>query len=147
MSALPIGINQVEIQRGLTTSGTAIFLPFRACEVFQPSGVYYGLNATTNRMILADRKSLKCPNGIVLGTPGSGKSFSCKREATDVYLHTNDDLIFLDPEHEYSSLVEQLGGQIIRLAPDSTDYINPMDIDLATDTGESPLLMKNNLLL
>lgn len=147
MSALPIGINQVEIQRGLTTSGTAIFLPFRACEVFQPSGVYYGLNATTNRMILADRKSLKCPNGIVLGTPGSGKSFSCKREATDVYLHTNDDLIFLDPEHEYSSLVEQLGGQIIRLAPDSTDYINPMDIDLATDTGESPLLMKADFIM
>ena len=147
MSALPIGINQVEIQRGLTTSGTAIFLPFRACEVFQPSGVYYGLNATTNRMILADRKNLKCPNGIVLGTPGSGKSFSCKREATDVYLHTNDDLIFLDPEHEYSSLVEQLGGQIIRLAPGSTDYINPMDIDLATDTGESPLLMKADFIM
>ena len=147
MSALPIGINQVEIQRGLTTSGTAIFLPFRACEVFQSSGVYYGLNATTNRMILADRKNLKCPNGIVLGTPGSGKSFSCKREATDVYLHTNDDLIFLDPEHEYSSLVEQLGGQIIRLAPDSTDYINPMDIDLATDTGESPLLMKADFIM
>ena len=77
VSALPIGINQVEIQRGLTTSGTAIFLPFRACEVFQPKGVYYGLNATTNRMILADRKTLKCPNGVVLGTPGSGKSFSC----------------------------------------------------------------------
>ncbi len=87
VSALPIGINQVEIQRGLTTSGTAIFLPFRACEVFQPKGVYYGLNATTNRMILADRKTLKCPNGVVLGTPGSGKSFSCKREAADVYLH------------------------------------------------------------
>lgn len=94
VSALPIGINQVEIQRGLTTSGTAIFLPFRACEVFQPKGVYYGLNATTNRMILADRKTLKCPNGVVLGTPGSGKSFSCKREAADVYLHTTDDILF-----------------------------------------------------
>ena len=147
MSALPIGINQVEIQRGLTTSGTAIFLPFRACEVFQPGGVYYGLNATTNRMILADRKTLKCPNGIVLGTPGSGKSFSCKREATDVYLHTADDLIFLDPEHEYSSLAEQLDGQIIRLAPDSDDYINPLDVDLATDTGENPLLMKADFIM
>ena len=147
LSALPIGINQVEIQRGLTTSGTAIFLPFRACEVFQKGGVYYGLNATTGRMILADRKKLKCPNGVVLGTPGSGKSFSCKREAADVYLHTSDDLLFLDPEHEYLSLCRQLSGQIIRLAPDSGDYINPLDVDLSVDTGENPLLMKADFIM
>ena len=147
LSALPIGINQVEIQRGLTTSGTAIFLPFRACEVFQRGGVYYGLNATTGRMILADRKRLKCPNGVVLGTPGSGKSFSCKREAADVYLHTSDDLLFLDPEHEYLSLCRQLSGQIIRLAPDSGDYINPLDVDLSVDTGENPLLMKADFIM
>ena len=147
LSALPIGINQVEIQRGLTTSGTAIFLPFRACEVFQKGGVYYGLNATTGRMILADRKRLKCPNGVVLGTPGSGKSFSCKREAADVYLHTSDDLLFLDPEHEYLSLCRQLSGQIIRLAPDSGDYINPLDVDLSVDTGENPLLMKADFIM
>lgn len=66
-------------------------------------------------MILADRKTLKCPNGVVLGTPGSGKSFSCKREAADVYLHTTDDLLFLDPENEYTSLCQQLSGQVIRL--------------------------------
>lgn len=147
LSALPIGINQVEIQRGLTTSGTAIFLPFRACEVFQKGGVYYGLNATTGRMILADRKKLKCPNGVVLGTPGSGKSFSCKREAADVYLHTDDDLLFLDPEHEYLSLCQQLSGQIIRLAPDSGDYINPLDVDLTVDTRENPLLMKADFIM
>jgi hypothetical protein len=147
LSALPIGINQVEIQRGLTTSGTAIFLPFRACEVFQKGGVYYGLNATTGRMILADRKKLKCPNGVVLGTPGSGKSFSCKREAADVYLHTSDDLLFLDPEHEYLSLCRQLSGQIVRLAPDSDDYINPLDVDLSVDIGENPLLMKADFIM
>lgn len=147
LSALPIGINQVEIQRGLTTSGTAIFLPFRACEVFQKGGVYYGLNATTGRMILADRKRLKCPNGVVLGTPGSGKSFSCKREAADVYLHTSDDLLFLDPEHEYLSLCRQLSGQIVRLAPDSDDYINPLDVDLSVDIGENPLLMKADFIM
>ena len=75
---------------------------YKRQEVFQPKGVYYGLNATTNRMILADRKTLKGPNGVVLGTPGSGKSFSCKREAADVYLHTTDDILFLDPENEYA---------------------------------------------
>ena len=63
LSALPLGVNQVEIQRGLTTSGTAIFLPFRSCEVFQPGGLYYGVNAQTKHLILADRKTLKCPNG------------------------------------------------------------------------------------
>lgn len=110
-------------------------------------GVYYGLNATTNRMILADRKTLKCPNGVVLGTPGSGKSFSCKREAADVYLHTTDDLLFLDPENEYTSLCQQLSGQVIRLAPDSHDYINPLDVDLTTNTGENPLLMKADFIM
>lgn len=147
MSVLPLGINQVEIQRGLTTSGTAIFLPFRACEVFQPQGVYYGLNALSKNMIMADRKQLKNPNGVVLGTSGSGKSFSCKREATDVYIHTDDDLLFLDPEHEYISLCQQLGGQIIQLSPDSGDYINPLDIDLETNAGENPLLIKADFIM
>ena len=98
-------------------------------------------------MILADRKTLKCPNGVVLGTPGSGKSFSCKREAADVYLHTTDDLLFLDPENEYTSLCQQLSGQVIRLAPDSHDYINPLDVDLTTNTGENPLLMKADFIM
>ena len=74
-------------------------------------------------MILADRKTLKCPNGVVLGTPGSGKSFSCKREAADVYLHTTDDILFLDPENEYTSLCQQLSGQVIRLAPVSYTHL------------------------
>lgn len=147
VSALPLGVNQVEIQRGLTTSGTAIFLPFRSCEVFQPGGLYYGVNTQTKHIILADRKTLKCPNGIVLGTPGSGKSFFAKREMANAFFATNDHILILEPENEYTALTEQLHGQTIYLAPDSHSYLNPMDLDLSTDVGESPMLMQADFLL
>ena len=147
MSALPLGVNLVEIQRGMTTSGTAIFLPFRTCEVYQPGGLYYGVNALTNQIIIADRKTLKCPNGIVLGTPGSGKSFFAKREIVHTFFTTDDDQLMLDSENEYTALTEALGGQVIYLAPDSKYYLNPMDLDLSTDVGESPMLMQADFIM
>ncbi|EKC44799.1 TraE protein, partial [human gut metagenome] len=94
MSSLPIGVNQVEIERGLTTSSTAVFVPFTTQELFQGGeALYYGLNALSNNMIMVDRKQLKNPNGLILGTPGSGKSFSAKREMTNAFLITEDDII------------------------------------------------------
>ncbi len=89
---------------------------------------YCGLNALSNNLIMVDRKLLKNPNGLILGTPGSGKSFSAKREIANVFLVTDDDIIICDPEAEYGALVEHLQGQIIRISPTSTDYINPMDL-------------------
>ena len=101
VSALPLGINQVKIERGLTTSSVAVFVPFISQELFQGGeALYYGLNATSGNMILADRKQLKTPNGLILGTPGSGKSFSAKREILNVFLVTKDDIIICDPEAE-----------------------------------------------
>ena len=133
MSSLPIGINQVEIERGLTTSRTAVFVPFTTQELFQGGeALYYGLNALSNNMIMVDRKQLKNPNGLILGTPGSGKSFSAKREMTNAFLITEDDIIVCDPEAEYFPLVQKLGGQVIRISPVSTDYINPLDITRTT---------------
>jgi hypothetical protein len=128
MSSLVLGTNQVEIKRGLTTSSVAIFIPFTTCELNQKGeAMYYGLNALSNNLIMANRKRLKNPNGLFLGTPGSGKSFAAKREIVNVFLLTNDDIIISDPEAEYFPLVDALGGQVVKISPTSTQYINPMD--------------------
>ncbi|MEI3059209.1 MAG: conjugal transfer protein TraE [Oscillospiraceae bacterium] len=149
MSCLPLGLNQVEIQRGLTTSSTAIFVPFTTQELFQtgPEALYYGINALSNNLIMVDRKLLKNPNGLILGTPGSGKSFSAKREISNAFLVTQDDIIICDPEAEYAPLVERLHGQVIRISPTSRDYINPMDLNLDYSDDESPLSLKSNFIL
>lgn len=149
MSSLPLGLNQIKIQRSLTTSATAIFVPFTTQELFQSRGepLYYGLNALSNNLIMVDRKRLKNPNGLILGTPGSGKSFSAKREITNIFLITSDDIIICDPEAEYYPLVDRLGGQVIKISPTSGDYINPMDINLNYSDDESPLSLKSDFIL
>jgi type IV secretory pathway VirB4 component len=149
MSSLPLARNEIEIQRGLTTSSTAIFVPFTTQELFQSGkeALYYGLNALSNNLIMVDRKMLKNPNGLILGTPGSGKSFSAKREITNAFLVTDDDIIICDPEAEYSPLVERLKGQVIKISPTSTQYINPMDINANYSEEDSPIALKADFIL
>jgi hypothetical protein len=149
MSCLPLGYNQIEIQRGLTTSSVAIFVPFTTQELFQTGkeALYCGINALSNNLIMVDRKLLKNPNGLILGTPGSGKSFSAKREIANVFLVTDDDIIICDPESEYGPLVEHLAGQVIHISPTSTDFINPMDLNLDYSDDESPLSLKSDFIL
>lgn len=148
MSCIPLGLNRIEIQRGLTTSATAIFIPFTTQELFQEGeALYYGLNALSNNVIMVDRKRLKNPNGLILGTPGSGKSFSAKREITNCFLITEDDIIICDPEAEYYPLVEALHGQVVRISPVSTQYINPMDLNLNYSEEDNPLSLKSDFIL
>ena len=150
MSSLPLGLNQVNIKRSLTTSSTAIFVPFTTQELFQGGeALYYGLNALSGNMIMADRKQLKNPNGLILGTPGSGKSFSAKREITNVFLVASkkDTIIICDPEAEYAPLVNRLGGQVVKISPTSKDYVNPMDLNLNYSEDESPLALKSDFIL
>ncbi len=291
MSALPLGMNYIPIQRGLTTSSTAIFVPFTTGELFQSGeALYYGRNALSGNMIMADRKRLKNPNGLILGTPGclcgdmrvqladgsaasftelmesgaeeiavktydeetgqivdatafdvriskktdelkqifledgcvlqctgshlvmdnkgdfvqasdiyegqrlsgghiavrvsflklpekinvydmtvpkyfnfilenglivhnSGKSFSAKREITNTFLITTDDILICDPEAEYAPLVERLKGQVIRLSPTGRgadgkpQYVNPMDINLNYSDEENPIALKSDFIL
>ncbi len=148
MSSVPLGENLIPIQRGLTTSSTAIFIPFITQELFQRgAALYYGLNALSSNMILCDRKRLKNPNGLILGTPGSGKSFAAKREITNAFLITDDDIIICDPEAEYYPLVRRLHGQVIRISPTSTQYVNPMDINLNYSEDDNPLALKSDFLL
>lgn len=149
MSSLPLGQNLISIHRGLTTSSTAIFVPFTTQELFQAGkeALYCGLNALSNNLIMVDRKLLKNPNGLILGTPGAGKSFSAKREITNVFFVTSDDIIICDPEAEYYPLVERLDGQVIRISPTSDNYINPMDLNLNYSDDENPLSLKSDFIL
>ena len=148
MSSLTLGLNQIEISRGLTTSSTAIFIPFTTYELFQTGeALYYGLNALSNNLIMANRKLLRNPNAIYLGTPGSGKSFSAKREIVNVFLLTKDDILISDPEGEYFPLVQRLGGQVVKLSPTSHHYINPLDITEDYGDGDDPLTLKSDFVL
>ena len=149
MSSLPLAENQIEIQRGLTTSSTAIFIPFTTQELFQSGkeSLYYGLNALSQNLIMVDRKKLKNPNGLILGTPGSGKSFSAKREIANAFLVTNDDIIVNDPEGEYSPLVNRLKGQVIKISPNSDQYVNPMDINANYSEEDNPIALKADFIL
>ena len=148
MSCVPLGVNHVPIKRALTTTSTAIFVPFTTQELFMPGeSLYYGLNALSNNLIMVDRKSLKNPNGLILGTPGSGKSFAAKREITNAFFVTDDDIIIGDPEGEYYPLVHALGGQVIHISPTSKDYINPMDINMDYSDDDNPLGVKSDFIL
>ena len=148
VSTLPLGVNQIKINRGLTTSSVAVFVPFTTVELFQEGeALYYGLNALSGNMVMANRKTLRTPNGLILGTPGSGKSFSAKREITNVFLVTQDDIIVCDPEAEYYPLVHRLGGQVIKISAASKQYVNPMDINLNYSEDDNPLALKSDFIL
>jgi len=148
MSSLMLGKNLLSIKRTLTTTATAIFVPFTTQELFmEGESLYYGLNALSNNMIMVDRKQLKNPNGLILGTPGSGKSFTAKREITNAFFVTSDDIIICDPESEYAALVMALGGQVIHISSTSRDYINPMDINLDYSDDDNPLGFKSDFIL
>jgi type IV secretory pathway VirB4 component len=146
-STLPLGVNRILVSREMHTSGVAIFVPFTTQELFQSDGTYYGLNTVSGNMIMANRSNLKNPNGLILGTPGSGKSFSVKREILDSFLKTTDDIIICDPEGEYFPLVQALQGQLVRISSNSDQYINPMDINFDSDIDDNPISMKSDFLI
>lgn len=148
-SCLPLGNCAVQIERGLTTNALAAFMPFTSQELLQEGheALYYGVNAISGNIIMVDRKLLKNPNGLILGTPGSGKSFSAKREIVNIVLVTRDDIMICDPEAEYAPVVKLFNGQVIKVSPTSGDYINPMDLNMDYSDDESPLSLKSDFIL
>lgn len=148
MASAPIGCNHTGITRTLLTKSTAILVPFCTQELFMPPpAIYYGLNALSSNMILADRKKLRTPNGLILGTPGSGKSFSAKREILSCFLQTKDDIVVCDPEGEYFPLIKALNGEVVRLSSNSTDYLNPMDIYIEDKDDRDALKLKSDFII
>lgn len=148
MSSLPLCVNELDIVRGLSTSEAAIFTPFVSKELFQPGeAMYYGLNAVSKKMIMANRKNLHAPNGLILGKPGYGKSFAAKREMVNAFFATSDDIIISDPQSEYGPLVSRLGGQVIDLSARSQNYINLMDVPLKFNDMESVLSIKSDFMI
>ena len=147
-AAAPIGINETGEGRHLITKNLAVLVPFNTQELFQQGqSLYYGQNALSGNMIMADRKKLRTPNGVILGTPGSGKSFSAKREILGSFLVTRDDILVCDPEGEYYPLVKALGGEVVRLSTNSKDYLNPMDIQLSHRNDREALKLKSDFLI
>ena len=129
ITALPLGLRRIDALRTLTTEALAVLMPFKAQEIRHRHGIYYGQNAISKNLILADRKELLNGNGFILGVSGSGKSFAAKREITEIVLSTNDDIIIIDPEAEYRPLVEGLGGEVIEISATSLNHINALDME------------------
>jgi type IV secretory pathway VirB4 component len=144
-TSLPLGLNNLEVKRMLTTESAAVFMPYSVQELSQNHGMYYGLNAVSRNMILFSRKNSKNANGVILGTPGSGKSFSAKREIVNVLLNTDDYVYIIDPEREYTALANLLGGSVVHISPGGSNHINPldMDIDYADDDNDPISLMSS----
>ncbi|AHF09034.1 MULTISPECIES: VirB4-like conjugal transfer ATPase, CD1110 family [Dehalobacter] len=146
-TALPIGLRKIEAIRTLTTESTAVFIPFRAQEISHSGGIYYGQNVISKNMIIANRKCLLNGNSFILGVSGSGKSFTAKREIVNQILSSDDDIILIDPEREYSLLVKAMGGEIIHISATSPNHINAMDMNRDYGDGANPVILKSEFVL
>lgn len=145
-SELPLGVQTVPMSRTLTTNSAAILIPFTTQEVFEPGGVFYGTNAASGNPLVSDRRERMNQNGFILGTTGSGKSAAAKSEMTNIFLRTDDDIVIIDPENEYAVLCDRFKGQQIRIAADSEQHINPLDVVISDDDGD-PLRRKTSTLI
>ena len=146
-TVLPYGLRKIDAIRTLTTESTAVFIPFRAQEISHHGGIYYGQNVISKNMIIANRKHLLNGNSFILGVSGSGKSFTAKREIVNQILSSDDDIILIDPEREYSSLVKAMGGEIIHISATSPNHINAMDMNKDYGDGANPVILKSEFVL
>ena len=146
-TALPIGLRRIDAVRTLTTESLAVLMPFRVQEIMDEGGVWFGENAISRNPILCDKSKLLNPNAFILGVPGSGKSFSTKELIAMLALSTDDDIIICDPEREYASLVEALGGEVVRIAAGSPHHINAMDMVEGYGEGGNPVADKSEFVL
>ena len=146
-TVLPYGLRRIQALRTLTTESTAVLIPFRAQEILQPGGIYYGQNAVSKNMIVADRTKLLNGNSFRLGVSGSGKSMSAKEELVQIALATEDDILILDPESEFGHLTRALGGEVIQISATSDTHINALDMDRSYGDERNPIVAKSEFVL
>ncbi len=147
-TAMPYGVRKIDALRTLTTESLAVFMPFRVQEINHENGIYYGQNVISKNMIIADRKQLLNGNSFILGVSGSGKSFTSKNEIVSVALRdSNADIIIIDPEREYSPLVQALNGEVIHISATSNNHINAMDMNSEYGDGANPIILKSEFIL
>ena len=145
-TALPIGTRKIDTFRTMTTESLAAFMPFKVQEIQEPGGIYIGENAVSRNLILCNMDNLMNQSMMLLGIPGSGKSFFAKLLIIAIALSTKDDIVILDPEGEYSPLVKALGGSVIRFAVGGTDWLNAMDMENGYGEG-SPVAFKSQFIM
>ena len=146
-TALPYGLREIEAMRTMNTESAAALTPFSVQDVMDRGGIYYGRNAISRNSIICNRKLLLNGNGFYLGVPGSGKSMAAKWELMNVILNTDDDVLICDPEAEFGPVVDAVGGQNIRLAPDSTQHVNALELGKGYEAGEKPVSLKSEFIL
>lgn len=147
-TVLPFGVRKINALRTLTTESLAVFIPFKVQEIRHENGVFYGQNTISKNMIMIDRKQLLNGNSFILGVSGSGKSFTAKQEITSIKLREPDaDIIIVDPEREYSPLVNALGGEVIKISATSDNHINAMDMNSEYGDGANPVILKSEFIL
>ena len=146
-TALPIGHRKINSLRTLTTESLAVLMPFRVQEIMDEGGIYCGENAISHNLIMCNKAKLLNPNSFLLGVPGSGKSFAAKMLIVFLALATGDDILICDPEREYASLIEAMGGEVIRIAAGSKDHINAMDMVDGYGDGRNPVIDKSEFVL
>ena len=144
-TALPLGLRRIDALRTLATEALAVLMPFKAQEIRDQGGVYYGQNVISKNLIVANRKEPLNGNGFVLGV--SGKSFTAKEEIAGVALSTEDGIIVIDPEREYRPLIGGLGGEVVNISATSRNHINAMDMEQGYGDGENPVVLKSEFLL
>jgi type IV secretory pathway VirB4 component len=142
-----VGCQRLRQNRTLTTESLAVFMPFQVQEVFHPGGIYYGINTVSRNLMMVDRRKLLNGNAFILGVSGSGKSFVAKNEIVNLMLSTDADIMIIDPEREYSPLVEALGGQVVQISATSKSHINAMDLNREYGDGANPVILKSEFIM
>ena len=146
-TVMPFGTRKIDAFRILTTESLSVFIPFRVQDIFHENGIYYAQNVISKNMIIADRKQLLNGNSFILGVSGGGKSFAAKGEIVNQVLSSDADIIIIDPEREYSQLVNAKGGEVINISATSDNHINAMDMNKDYGDGANPVILKSEFII